>query len=117
MCGNVLLQTAPPPSVLSPMMVLLMLITMAGAGFVVPLLIVRRVSASSVRIGGLFCAFCDSPRSALRIATNQNCSAVLQMHQVHTHQIAADITTNEAINSTRYPYLQKDGRFHNPFDR
>ena len=36
---------------------------------------------------------------------------------MHTHQIAADITTNEAINSARYPYLQKDGLFHNPFDR
>ena len=56
-------------------MVLLMLITMAAAAFVVPLLI------------------------------------------VHTHQIAADITTNEAINSARYPYLQKDGMFYNPFDR
>ena len=65
----------PLPCVLSPAMVLLMLITMAAAAFVVPLLI------------------------------------------VHTHQIAADITTNEAINSARYPYLQKDGMFYNPFDR
>ena len=42
---------------------------------------------------------------------------VVPLLLVHTHNIGADITTNEAVNSSRYPYLQTDGRFSNPFDR
>jgi hypothetical protein len=42
---------------------------------------------------------------------------VVPLCLVHSHQIATDLTTNEAINASRYPYLHEKGRFKNPFDR
>jgi hypothetical protein len=42
---------------------------------------------------------------------------VTALWAVHTHQLSTDLTTNEAVNAARYPYLHKDGQFSNPFCR
>lgn len=44
-------------------------------------------------------------------------SGVMILTIIQSSQIARNITTNEAVNSSRYTYLQgPDGRFRNPYD-